>query len=50
MPDLTEQQADDLAFAAEAAAVLPSQRAVIPDLRAYADTIEKPRTAHAPRP
>ncbi|MGW0647318.1 hypothetical protein ACWD4T_00690 [Streptomyces umbrinus] len=32
MPDLTEQQANDLALAAEAAAVLPSQRAVIPTL------------------
>ncbi|MFD3424329.1 hypothetical protein [Streptomyces decoyicus] len=32
MPELTEQQANDLALAAEAAAVLPSQRAVIPAL------------------
>lgn len=32
MPDLTEQQANDLAFAAETAAVLPSQRAVVPTL------------------
>ena len=32
MPDLTEQQADELAAAAEIAAVLPSQRAVVPVL------------------
>ncbi|MGW3633459.1 hypothetical protein ACWD7F_25440 [Streptomyces sp. NPDC005122] len=32
MPDLTEQQARDLARAAEAAAVVPSQRSVIPTL------------------
>ncbi|MFJ2217932.1 hypothetical protein ACIQVO_36035 [Streptomyces sp. NPDC101062] len=32
MPDLTERQANDLALAAETAAVLPSQRAVVPTL------------------
>ncbi|MFI1189740.1 hypothetical protein [Streptomyces californicus] len=32
MPDLTEQQVSELTFAAEAAAVLPSQRAVLPTL------------------
>lgn len=32
MPDLTEQQASELALAAETAAMLPSQRAVLPVL------------------
>ncbi|MFE9769429.1 hypothetical protein ACFYPC_33740 [Streptomyces sp. NPDC005808] len=32
MPDLTQKQANDLALAAETAAVLPAQRAVIPTL------------------
>ncbi|MFF2375007.1 hypothetical protein ACFVUW_11555 [Streptomyces xiamenensis] len=32
MPDLTAQQANDLAVAAETAALLPSQRAVVPML------------------